>query len=193
MAGYYFLAIGESQCQIAYFYRDFWGHPLENYCYSVPYALRLDGLYIRPTKNVFHASYSPYSPYWALSTFHGLSPYNCMGNVWWSDRAVMMPATCGDVIGLVIERWELTLVRDMPYDLGSYSMHTLQTTIDSSRQPVRSIYWHHVQLYTRAMCYCTAVRLYTWYPICVTNLTAVIAIHANTACMDQWQRDDALS
>ena len=23
MAGYYFLAIGESQCQIAYFYRDF--------------------------------------------------------------------------------------------------------------------------------------------------------------------------
>ena len=50
---------------------------------SVPYALRLDGVYIRPIKNVFHASYSPYSPYWALSTFHGLSPYNCMGNVWW--------------------------------------------------------------------------------------------------------------
>ena len=38
-------------------------HPLENYCYSVPYALRLDELHILPIKNVFHASYTPYSPY----------------------------------------------------------------------------------------------------------------------------------
>ena len=38
-------------------------HPQENYCYIVPYDLRLDELYIRPTKNVFHAPYPPYSPY----------------------------------------------------------------------------------------------------------------------------------